>query len=73
MKSKLVRIAISGLICLALANGAWGQSKGGAEEEEEPGKSYVTSYFIVGLGITLGLVAILKSSGRRKKIRAPEE
>ena len=44
----------------------WGQ------EDEEAVKSYVAPYFIVGLGIALGLVAICKSAGRRKEVRRPE-
>lgn len=40
--------------------------------EEEAGKSYVASYFIVGLGLTLGLVAVCTSAGRRKEVRKPE-
>lgn len=42
-----------------------------ATDEPEP-KSYVASYFVVGLGITLGLVAICKGAGRRKEVRRPE-
>ncbi len=43
-----------------------------AQEEAAGGKSYVGSYFIVGLGITLGLLAICKSAGRRKEVKRPE-
>lgn len=43
-----------------------------AAEEEELPKSYVASYFIVGLGIALGLVAVCRASGRRKEVRKPE-
>jgi len=42
------------------------------QAEEEVEKSYVASYFIVGLGLTLGLVAVCKSAGRRKEVRRPE-
>ena len=42
------------------------------QEEEEAAKSYVGSYFIVGLGVTLGLLAICKSAGRRKEVKKPE-
>lgn len=51
----------SASLCLAQAGG-----------EEEGPKSYVASYFIVGLGITLGLLAICKSAGRRKEVKKPE-
>ena len=43
-----------------------------AQEGEEAVKSYVSSYFIVGLGIALGLAAICKSAGRRKEVRRPD-
>lgn len=46
-------------------------SLGLAQEESGP-KSYVSSYFIVGLGIALGLAAICKSAGRRKEVKRPE-
>ena len=42
------------------------------ESEEEAPKSYVMSYFAVGLGIGLGLVAVCRSSKRRKDVRKPE-
>ena len=47
--------------CLAQATG-----------EEPEVKSYVTSYFLVGLGIALGLVAICRPSKRRKEVKRPE-
>ncbi len=42
------------------------------QAEEEVEKSYVASYFIVGLGLTLGLVAVCTGAGRRKEVRKPE-
>lgn len=72
MKSKLRHAAVGLLLALTFAGTSIAQSESG-EEEAEAGKSYVQSYFIVGLGVTLGLVAICKSAGRRKKIKAPEE
>lgn len=56
------------LICLASCVPAWAQ----ATAEEEAPKSYVMSYFIVGLGITLGLVAVCRQSKRSKVVRRPE-
>ena len=41
-------------------------------QDEVAEKSYVGPYFIVGLGIALGLAAICKSAGRRKEVRRPE-
>ena len=35
-------------------------------------KSYVTSYFIVGLGVALGLVAVCRGSKRRAEVRKPD-
>jgi len=35
-------------------------------------KSYVSSYFIVGLGVALGIVAICSGSKRRAEVRRPE-
>lgn len=78
MKSKLLRLFACAICCFALTNVAPAQTvtkitaSGVEGEEEEAGKSYVQSYFIVGLGITLGLVAICKSAGRRKKVRPKE-
>lgn len=43
-----------------------------AAEESEAPKSYVMSYFAVGLGIALGLVAVCRGSSRRKEVRKPE-
>jgi|GEM_PF-4748951 len=55
------------LICLFSALPAWAQ-----KPEEEPEKGYVMSYFIVGLGIALGLVAVCRPSKRSKNVRKPE-
>lgn len=55
------------LICLFAALPAWAQ-----EAEEEPEKGYVMSYFIVGLGIALGLVAVCRPAKRAKRVRKPE-
>ncbi len=57
-----------GLVWLAMVAPCLAQ----AEAEEEAGKSYVMSYFIVGAGIGLGLVAICRSSTRRKEVRKPD-
>ena len=35
-------------------------------------KSYVLSYFIVGLGVALGIVAICSGSKRSAEVRRPE-
>ena len=43
-----------------------------SSEEEEAGKSYVMSYFLVGGGIGLGLVAVCVASKRRKDVRKPD-
>ncbi len=43
-----------------------------AAEEGSDGKSYVSSYFVVGLGIALGLVAICRPGKRNKEVRRPE-
>ena len=56
------------LLSLAFAFPCWAQE---AAEEEEA-KSYVMSYFIVGLGVTLGLVAVCRASKRRKDVRKVE-
>lgn len=57
------------LICFYSALPAWAQD---SATEEEPEKGYVMSYFIVGLGITLGLVAVCRPSKRSKVVRKPE-
>lgn len=57
-----------GLVWLAMVAPCFAQVK---PEEEEP-KSYVMAYFIVGAGIGLGLVAVCRSSTRRKEVRKPE-
>ena len=41
-------------------------------QEEVAQKSYVGPYFIVGLGIALGLAAICKSAARRKEVKRPD-
>ena len=66
MRHYLTLIAAN-LICLYSALPAWAQ-----EAEEEPEKGYVMSYFIVGLGITLGLVAVCRPANRAKNVRKPE-
>ena len=72
MKSKLRNAFVGMLLVFTLSGVSLGQSTAATGEEEEAAKSYVQSYFIVGLGITLGIVAICKSAGRRKKVKAPE-
>lgn len=57
----------STFICLFSSMPAFAQ----AAAEEEPEKSYVMSYFAVGLGIALGLVAVCRNSSRRKEVRKP--
>jgi hypothetical protein len=58
----------SSLICLLSSVPCLAQATG----PEEPEKSYVLPYFVVGLGITLGLVAICRPSKRRKEVRPSE-
>ena len=55
-------------ITLATSVPAWAQ----ITAEEPPPKSYVMPYFIVGLGIVLGLVAVCRTSKRDKNVRRPE-
>lgn len=55
------------LICLLSAAPVLAQTA-----EEEAPKSYVMPYFIVGLGIALGLVAVCRPSKRAKNVRRPE-
>lgn len=43
-----------------------------ATATEGTAKSYVTSYFIVGLGVALGLVAVCRGSKRRAEVRKPD-
>ena len=66
---RLYHTILSTIICLGPAAMTFAQE---AAAEEEVGKSYVASYFIVGLGLTLGLVAVCTSAGRRKEVRKPE-
>lgn len=61
-------LTCSALICLISSAPVLAQV--GAEEEAP--KSYVMPYFIVGLGITLGLVAVCRPSSRAKTVRRPE-
>lgn len=68
MLKSLNRILLS--LSLALVSASLCMAQAG--NEEEVAKSYVGSYFIVGLGITLGLLAICKGSGRRKEVKRPE-
>lgn len=56
------------LICQFSSLPAFAQASG----NEETAKSYVLSYFVVGLGITLGLVAVCRPSGRRKDVKKPD-
>lgn len=42
------------------------------EPEAPPEKSWVLSYFLVGLGVTLGLVSVCRMSKRQKEVRKPE-
>lgn len=60
------------LFTMILATGPVRTCLAQANAEEPAAKSYVASYFILGLGITLGLAAICKSAGRRKDVRRPE-
>ena len=55
------------LICLISSMPAFAQASGDGGP-----KSYVLPYFVVGLGITLGLVAVCRPSGRRKEVQKPE-
>ena len=63
-----VTLITSALICLWASMPALAQIK----PEEKPEKSYVLSYFIVGLGIALGLVAVCRPSKRSKNVRRSE-
>ena len=65
MSNLLHRMLMSVILLLGSTGVSWGQ------EEEEAVKSYVASYFIVGLGIALGLAAICKSAMRRKEVKRP--
>jgi len=63
------RVLQSLLIATALAVPAFAQAD---SDKEEPVKSYVMPYFIVGAGIALGLVAVCRASNRSKVVRAPD-
>lgn len=66
--SHTATLVCSFLICVCSACPALAQA---ADEKDVP-KSYVMPYFIVGLGITLGLVAVCRPSKRAKNVRRPE-
>ena len=62
------RFVYSTLLCLSIM-----AVPGFAQEaEEEAGKGYVMSYFLVGGGIGFGLVAVCRASKRRKEVRRPD-
>lgn len=67
MKRTMYQTLINLLVALSFQGVCWAQPG-----EEEVVKSYVGSYFIVGLGVALGLAAICKSAGRRKEVKRPE-
>jgi hypothetical protein len=55
-------------MCLCLSLPCAAQVTGDDEPQE---KNYVLSYFVVGLGIALGVVAICRPSKRRKEVGQP--
>ena len=68
MRAPLIR-AIATVFCLSLSLPCWAQ----APPEQAPvEKSYVASYFVVGLGIALGLATICRPAKRRKEVRRPD-
>lgn len=66
---RVLNFAFSTVLLLSMAAPGLAQ----VEEPEPEPKSYVMSYFIVGAGIGLGLVAVCRASSRRKEVRKPEE
>ena len=59
---------LSLLFCLLAA--VPGLAQFGPEEASE--KNYVMCYFLVGLAVALGLVAICRPSRRSKEVRRPD-
>ena len=59
---------LSLLFCLLAAVPGLAQ----APAEETSDKDYVMCYFLVGLAVTLGLVAICRPSKRSKEVRRPD-
>ena len=58
---------LSLLFCLLTAVPGLAQESEGAIE-----KDYVMCYFLIGLTVTLGLVAICRPSKRSKEVRRPD-
>jgi len=63
-----VRSLVVVFCCWAMmANSAW------AADGENTAKGWVTSYFLVGLGITLGLIAVLRPVGRTTEVKLKKD
>ena len=50
-----------------MTNSAW------AEDSGDSSKGWVVSYFLVGLGITLGLIAVLRPVGRTTEVKMTKD
>lgn len=68
MTRRITHLGIGWMLLLATAAPTLAQ----VQAEEPPEKSWVLSYFLVGLGVTLGLVSVCRMSKRQKEVRKPE-